>query len=86
VYKGECGLYTSKRYIVIKKSIFDYIYLFLCRFDRFYSNQNNILVDKGGYKLLGLETVAGVDYATSGYHTPSDHYGVMVRYQIFYFL
>jgi hypothetical protein len=71
------NLYTSWKYSYIY--IYIYIYIFVSRFDRFYSNQNNVSVDKGGYKLLGRETVPGVDYKTSGYHTPSDHYGIMVR-------
>jgi hypothetical protein len=56
-------------------------YDYKSRFDRFFSNKKGISVCDGGYSLHGRTKLPGVDQ-TVGYETPSDHYGVMVRYMI----
>ena len=56
-----------------------------CRFDRFYSNKKNIQVigfNDGGFNVVGKNEIQGVNGVVSGYDTPSDHFGVVVKYAI----
>lgn len=57
-----------------------------CRFDRFFSNKQCISVrnmSDGGFVLVGRDPLAGVvNSEASGYDTPSDHFGVVVTYDI----
>ncbi len=55
-----------------------------CRFDRFYSNKIGVRVIgyPDGFNVVGKEDIQGVNDVESGYKTPSDHFGVVVKYAI----
>eukprot|EP00943_MAST-04B_sp_MAST-4B-sp1_P002802 g2802.t1 len=55
-----------------------------CRFDRFYSNKIGIRVIgyPDGFNIVGKDDIQGVNDLESGYKTPSDHFGVVVKYAI----